>query len=259
MLIAAATDPSPKVRIEAVRGLSFFRGNDCTDAVLAAAKMPMDYWMQYVVKSTLGATQASWSTRFLTKQIGQDKETSAMLGDIIKAAKAGGEAVPHLTTLLGADPATEEQKNKAMAALAAMKGIPEKGKLVWRNAGCVACHKVGTEGQDYGPELTKIASKMGVTRFKLVESIINPNAEIDEKYRSTKVEKTDGSSVSGLLISKPGEYPVVIFDGKEKKTIKKDDVEKITQLKQSSMPEGLAGTISPAEFLDLIEFLASLK
>jgi hypothetical protein len=31
------------------------------------------------------------------------------------------------------------------------------------------------------------------------------------------------------------------------------------KLKQSSMPEGLAGTMSPNEFLDVIEFMRSLK
>jgi putative heme-binding domain-containing protein len=82
---------------------------------------------------------------------------------------------------------------------------------------------------------------------------------VDEKYRSTKVERADGSSVQGLRISKPDEFPIVIFDGKTKHVIEKKDFEKLTQSKQSSMPEGLAGTISPAEFLDLIEYLSTLK
>ncbi len=260
ILLAAAVDPSPRVRIEAVRGLSFFRGADCTDAVLACAKMPMDGWMKYMVQSTLGATQASWATRFLTKQIGQDRPTKLMLEEIMKSAKAGGQAVPHLALLLGSEPASAEQKNKAMSALSTLPGgDAARGKVVFRNAGCIACHKFGTEGQDYGPELTHVMSQPNRSRMKLVESIIDPNAEVDEKFRSTKVEKADGSVVNGLLISKPGEFPIVIFDGKDKKTISKDDYESMSQTKQSSMPEGLAGTISPAELLDLIQFLASLK
>jgi hypothetical protein len=38
-----------------------------------------------------------------------------------------------------------------------------------------------------------------------------------------------------------------------------DDIESRTVLKQSSMPEGQVAAMSPAEFLDLIEYLASLK
>ena len=52
---------------------------------------------------------------------------------------------------------------------------------------------------------------------------------------------------------------VVIFDGKEKRTIKTADIEERTSLKQSSMPEGLAATMAPVEFLDLVAYLATLK
>jgi putative heme-binding domain-containing protein len=212
------------------------------------------------VQSTLGATQPSWAGRFLAKQIGQDKETSALLSEIMKAAKAGGEAVPHLQLLLGTQDASKEQRNKAMAALASLKGgDANRGKIVFRNAGCIACHKFYSEGADYGPELTKVMSNKNASRQKLVESIIDPNAEIDDKYLSTKIETADGKTISGLVVARGADGSVTIFDGKDKRTIKKDDIEKETRLKQSSMPEGLAGTISPAEFLDLIEFLSSLK
>ena len=52
---------------------------------------------------------------------------------------------------------------------------------------------------------------------------------------------------------------VVIFDGKEKRTIKTADIEEKKILKQSSMPEGLAGAMSPGEFLDLLAYMGSLK
>ena len=51
----------------------------------------------------------------------------------------------------------------------------------------------------------------------------------------------------------------VLFDGKEKRVIKVADIEARELLKQSSMPEGLAGTMAPVEFLDLMEYIASLK
>ena len=41
--------------------------------------------------------------------------------------------------------------------------------------------------------------------------------------------------------------------------IQKKDIGKRVTTKVSSMPEGLAGTMSPGEFLDVIEYLKSLK
>jgi len=64
--------------------------------------------------------------------------------------------------------------------------------------------------------------------------------------------------VIGLLVSET-KTETVIFDGKQKVTIKAGDIEKKTVLKQSSMPEGQAGTMAPVEFLDLIEYLSTLK
>lgn len=77
-----------------------------------------------------------------------------------------------------------------------------------------------------------------------MQSIIDPNAEIDAKYLSTSILTSDGKSIVGLLVSETSEQ-VVIFDGKEKKTIPTDEIEARRQIKQSSMPEGLGTTVSP--------------
>ena len=42
-------------------------------------------------------------------------------------------------------------------------------------------------------------------------------------------------------------------------TIRIDDIETRVALKQSSMPEGQAAAMAPSEFVDLIEYLDSLK
>jgi putative heme-binding domain-containing protein len=144
-----------------------------------------------------------------------------------------------------------------MRALADMKGNPSKGREVFvRN--CTACHKVGNgEGNDYGPNMDKVMER-SKSRLKLVESIIDPNAEVDMKYLSTRIDRLSGGTVTGLMVSET-KKEVVIFDGKEKKTIPTDDIDARTVLKQSSMPEGQAGTMAPVEFLDLIEYLSTLK
>jgi len=175
---------------------------------------------------------------------------------LIALDKKGAQVIPYLQILLGKDPTSEEQRNKAMTAIADMKGgNPENGKQVFRR-GCIACHKVYGEGADFGPDMMKVGTRLN--KFKLVQSIIDPNAEVDKKYLSTLISTSDGKVITGLVVSDTKEE-VTIFDGKQKRTIKTGDIEERKTLKQSSMPEGLAGTISPVEFLDLIAFLATLK
>ena len=128
-------------------------------------------------------------------------------------------------------------------------GNVENGRTVFRR-NCIACHKLSNEGADYGPQMDgKEPVGKRLTKYKIVESIIDPNAEVDPKYLSTALATLDGKTVTGLLLSETKDH-VIIFDGKEKKEIKTADIEERTTLKQSSMPEGLAATMAPVEFLD---------
>lgn len=252
-----ATDESPRVRIEAVRGLSFYRTPEATDAVIAAAKMPSDQWLKYVITCSLGATESAWTGRYVAKKIGQDdKQVAAMLDEIIKGSKTIGLAVPFLKILLGSADAAPEERNKAMAALASMKGNADRGKAIFRNSTCISCHKVFGEGANYGPDMTGVGKRW--TKAKIIESIIDPNAEIDKKFVTLQVIKNDGKTVQGLLVSE-NDKEIVVFDGKKPQTIAVADIDEKNQLKQSSMPEGLAASMAPNEFLDLVEFLSTLK
>jgi putative heme-binding domain-containing protein len=258
LLIAQSADEHPRVRTEAVRGLSHFPTETAMAAVVNCANIePVDYFVDYTADAALGANLAVWRAAHLRGELAQPGTPAfRMLDSVIKLDKKAAELVPYLQILLGRDPQPEEQRNKAIQAIADVPGgNPENGKLVFRRS-CIACHKVFGEGADFGPDMMKVGTRLN--GYKIVESIIDPNAEIDEKYLSTSVLTTDGKIITGLLVSDTDEA-VVIFDGKERRTIPVDEIEERKKLRQSSMPEGLAATLSPTEFLDVIEFLRRLK
>lgn len=258
LLKAASLDENSRTRTEALRGLSYFATTESASAVLESLrKNPPDYFTQYTGEAALGANLNGWRTGYLKGELAKDDPAGKkLLDNVISIDKKGAQVIPYLQILLGKDSSALEQRNKAMQALADMKGgDPENGKQVFRR-GCLACHKVFNEGQDFGPDMMKVG--MRLTKYKLVESIIDPNADVDKKYLSTLISTSSGKIVTGLLVSE-NKDEVVIFDGKVKRVIKVADIEERKTLKQSSMPEGLAGTISPAEFLDVIAFLATLK
>ena len=260
LLAKQSTDAHPRVRTEALRGLSFYPEMAAVEAVVAVAKMPLDYWTQYTLEHALGANENVWRGAFLAGKLAPGVPAAQpILSGVLASAKSGGAAAPFLKILLSSspdDPTQKEIRNKAMTALTMQKGNASNGRAVFARS-CTACHKMGNgEGQDYGPNTDKVGTRL--TRYKIVESIIDPNAEVDKKYLSTRVDLLDGKSISGLVVSDTKDA-LVIFDGKEKRTIKPDDIEKKTVLKQSSMPEGQAGTMAPSEFLDVVEYLSSLK
>ena len=255
MLQSAAKDANPRVRTEAARGLSFFPSTDAATTLLQMADFPEDYWVDYTIQHALGANEKVWRTDYIAGRFtGLNQRAGTIVTKLIAASEAGSAALPHIQALLSQTPKTEEERNKAMTALSDLKGDVNRGREVFvRN--CTACHKVGNgDGREFGPNLAGAAKRMN--RVKLVQSIVDPNAEVAEKYRSTLIVTTDGMPTAGLLVSE-NDKEVELYDGKAIRKIAKADIEERAVQNQSSMPEGLAAAIAPAEFVDLLEYLAA--
>jgi len=269
VLTAAAKDEHPRVRTEAARGLSFFPNVDAAGALLAMTGFPADYWVDYTIQHALGANENVWRAAFIAGKLSDSFTRPAGTGDqpsdsasragkmvalVMEASKSGATAVPFLQTLMSQQPKPEEERNKAMTALADLKGDVTRGREVFvRN--CTACHRVGNgEGREFGPNLSGVAKRMN--KFRIVQSVIDPNVEVAEKYRSTLIVTTDGMPTAGLVVAE-SETEVELFDGKALRKIAKADIEERVTQKQSSMPEGAATTVAPSEFIDLMEYLAA--
>jgi putative heme-binding domain-containing protein len=258
LLVARATDPHPRVRTEAVRGLSFFPTEKAMTAVVAAANLePADRSLAYTADAALGANIGVWKPAWEKGGFAARTSPAAkILESVLGLDKKAGEVRPHLAVLLAEQTKSDEERNKAMQAIADITGGNRaNGRLVFERV-CLNCHKVGGQGADLGPDMTQVGKRL--PPYKLVESIIDPNAEVDPKYLSTLVVTDEGKSIQGLLVSET-DRELVIFDGKEQRRIPTADIEERVKLKQSSMPEGLAATLSPTEFLDVIEYLKGLK
>ena len=55
-----AADENPRVRLEAVRGASFFRTAEAVDVALASLQQPMDYYLDYTLTETLRQLEPLW-------------------------------------------------------------------------------------------------------------------------------------------------------------------------------------------------------
>ena len=254
MLVSASKDQNPRVRTEAARGLSFYADMVSVKALMAMTGFDADYWVDYTVRHALAAHESIWRADFVTGRIPEaGARAGQIVGQIMSASKSGAAAFPHLQVLLSQETKPEEQRNKAMTALADLEGgNANRGREVFiRN--CTACHKVGNgEGRDFGPNLAGVAKRMN--KVKIVQSIVDPNAEVAEKYRQTVIVTSDGMPVAGLVV-KEDAASVDIFDGKAVRTIARSDIEDRVIQQQSSMPEGAAATVAPSEFVDLLAYL----
>jgi quinoprotein glucose dehydrogenase len=121
-------------------------------------------------------------------------------------------------------------------------------------AQCIRCHKVGSTGGVLGPDLSKIASRLPIE--KILESLVNPQAELAEGYGLLVATLKDGSTVSGSIVkATPKSYSFQTPDGKESTLVRSLIAKEILT---SPMPP--AGAIlTKVEIRDLIAYLSTLK
>ena len=143
--------------------------------------------------------------------------------------------------------------------LAKRTGDARKGEILYfkEEVACSTCHVVRGKGTDIGPNLSEIGSKLG--KDAIIESILDPNAGVSFGFEAHSIELKNGDELYGLKISET-ENEISIKDLRGIVTrAKKSDIAKHQQLKSSIMPAGLQATLTTQEFVDLVEFLASLK
>jgi len=131
------------------------------------------------------------------------------------------------------------------------------GKKVFEEnlaANCTACHRIGGEGSNVGPELTKVGEK---DREYILQSLVDPQAQVAAGFGAMMVTKKDGAVVAGnFLEEKEGKLILAQADGSRLSVPLAEIASKTAPT--STMPP-MAAILKPAELRDLLEFLSSLK
>jgi putative heme-binding domain-containing protein len=138
-------------------------------------------------------------------------------------------------------------------------GSAERGRKAFSNGrvACATCHRIGNEGGQIGPDLTRI----GAIRAgrDIVESIVFPSSTIAQGYESYIVTTKDGRSVTGVITRRAGDVLVLRDSSGAELRLQKAQVEAMSRSTISLMPEGLDKAMTRDEFRDLLAFLQSLK
>ena len=138
-------------------------------------------------------------------------------------------------------------------------GDLEKGRELFFGRGaasCRRCHKVGSNGGEVGPALTKIGKEKD--RAYLLEAIVDPNAKIAKGFETVILVTTDGRVHSGILRTEDAERIQIMTPTGALETLTKADIEERAN-GQSGMPQDLLKNLSRADVRDLVAYLATLQ
>jgi putative heme-binding domain-containing protein len=127
-----------------------------------------------------------------------------------------------------------------------------------KGIGCAKCHSASDKGTaNIGPDLTGLALKYD--RAEIIRSVLEPSNRIATGYQPLLIATHDGKVVNGLLRAETDAYVEVVDSEAKLIRVPKDSIEARRVGDVSTMPAGLADSLSVVEFADLISYLRSLK
>ena len=139
-------------------------------------------------------------------------------------------------------------------------GDAARGKTLYETStalNCRTCHKVGDEGKEVGPDLTKVGSRR--RREEILDSLLTPSAIVDPKFASYTVQLSDGRVVTGVVVKRDA-TAIELRDAKgEPHRHATAEIEQLKPQRLSLMPEGLLKDLTLEEAADLLAYLESLK
>jgi putative heme-binding domain-containing protein len=134
----------------------------------------------------------------------------------------------------------------------------DRGRQLFGEAKCFACHRVSGEGGAQGPDLTAAGGRFNVR--DLLESIIEPSKVISDQYADLVITMNSGKIVTGRIINLHGDNITVntdMFNPTATVNVSAKNVDTMVTSKISPMPTGLVDSLQLDEIQDLVAFLLS--
>lgn len=158
--------------------------------------------------------------------------------------------VNHVSTKTGPAAAIERIMERLNSG---SPGDSERGLQVFEQANCAKCHRVGLQGQSSGPDLTSLGKRF--SKRETLESIVDPNRVISDRYRSLLVQTLDGQQLLGMKIDESAtEISLLLSTGKVAK-VRKDEIEDSKTVAKSTMPGDLLNNLTLDQIADLFAYL----
>ena len=254
---------APSIRSAAICGLTIL---DLQAAAHQAA--------EFLAQDQDGGAATNLFPAFLQRTGG-----TAMLADALGARPPSRDAARLALRLMGAAGRQDEKLMAVLNSAAGLQGHPlqmtaeevktlvvdvqthgdaVRGAAIFRRPelNCLACHAVGSEGGNIGPDLNAIGSGQPIDF--IIGAVLQPNKEVKENYEAVEVTTKDGETFQGYKV-RADKSEFVLRDVLQKREIRlrADSIkEKIDR--GSLMPAGLVDHLTRAELRDLIRYLSQL-
>lgn len=144
---------------------------------------------------------------------------------------------------------------KAYAGALKLTGDIERGKKIYIK-NCAACHKVGDQGHNVGPNLATTKNK---SNNDLLIAILDPSREAQANYNTYTVVTDQGKLFTGIIAAETAtSYTIRRAEGKQD-IILRNNIDTLLSNGVSLMPNGLEKEIKPQQMADLLSYIKTLE
>jgi len=133
------------------------------------------------------------------------------------------------------------------------------GKDLFTKLACAQCHKLGEEGNNYGPNLSDVFKRYNNDSAQVLRQILEPSLVISNRFINYQFELKDGDTLLGMIVKEEGDTLAVQTGPSDAliQTLKKSDIKERQAQPASAMPVGLLYTLSKDQIFDLLAYLES--
>jgi putative heme-binding domain-containing protein len=138
-----------------------------------------------------------------------------------------------------------------------LTGDAAKGKVIYQERGCAACHVLEGAGRAYGPDLSTIGAQRGPAYIK--EALLTPSARVPDGHVVVTAKPKDARAVRGVRVSEDVFWVYVRDPGGRIHRYWKADLEALEREAGASLMPEYGPQRSATEVDDLVAYLASLR
>ncbi|MBY0459779.1 MAG: HEAT repeat domain-containing protein, partial [Gemmataceae bacterium] len=132
------------------------------------------------------------------------------------------------------------------------------GRQMFTVGTCVACHKFGGQGSEFGPDLAKLDAQVFKTATDVLDHILDPAKRIEDRYAAYRFVLKDDTTLVGMIVEEKDGVVKVIENplaSAKPREIKRTDIAEQKKATTSMMSKGLLDKLSREEVLDLLAYV----
>ena len=130
-------------------------------------------------------------------------------------------------------------------------------EIFWNQAGCGGCHRVGSRGGRFGPDLTRIGRARSTAHLRA--SLLDPGHDLPRGYYAVEIVTRDGRTIRGIGVAYD-DFSAQVRDAAGKlHSFFREEVRSMSREFASLMPEGYGDSLTDEQQRDLLAYLQSLQ